>query len=273
MSQEIRVAVSGAAGRMGLEVVRAVHEAEGLMLVAAIDPAGHGSDIGELAGIGSLGIAVAASVDEAQLAGRAEVLVEFSPARSAVCNIKAALRQGCHAVVGSTGIDPSERDRLGAVAEEAGLGLLVAPNFAIGAVLMMRFAEEAARYMPDVEVIELHHEKKLDSPSGTAMETAARIARVRSGQLPMPEGQIEKSPGARGASPDGVPVHSIRLPGLVAHQEVLFGALGQTLSIRHDSIDRRSFMPGVVLAIRRIGTVQGLRVGLEHVMTASGAQG
>jgi len=179
--------------------------------------------------------------------------------------VRQALAAGVHCVVGTTGVGV---DRWAEVAGETGSSacLFIAPNFAIGAVLMMRFAEVAARYMPHAEIIELHHDRKLDAPSGTAMRTAAIIAGARAEVPASPGRETEVSPGARGALVDDVTVHSVRLPGLVAHQEVLFGGVGQTLSIRHDSIDRTSFMPGVVLAVREVVTRSGLVVGLEELM-------
>jgi 4-hydroxy-tetrahydrodipicolinate reductase len=179
--------------------------------------------------------------------------------------IETALRAGVHCVVGTTGLATETVERLATVAPD-GTCLFVAPNFAIGAVLMMRFAQSAARYMPHAEIIELHHDRKADAPSGTAMRTAALIAGARESMPPAPGRETEIAEGARGASVDGVTVHSVRLPGLVAHQEVIFGGIGQTLSIRHDSIDRTSFMPGVVLAIRQTVKRSGLVIGLERYL-------
>jgi 4-hydroxy-tetrahydrodipicolinate reductase len=221
----IRVAVAGAAGRMGQTVCAAVQGAEDMELVARVDPA------------------LGTSLDEA-LADRPDVLVDFTIPDTAAQNARQAADAGVHVVIGTTGFDLSQLEEFGS----AEANVFVAPNFAIGAVLMMRFAQEAARHMARAEIIELHHDRKLDRPSGTAARTAALM---------------------REAAPDRgeVPIHSVRLPGLVAHQEVIFGDVGQTLTIRHDSIDRESFMPGVLLAIRRVGDLTGSPVvGLEKLL-------
>lgn len=245
----IRVAVSGAAGRMGREVVRAVLEAPDLELTAALDTAQIGQDAGLTAGMPACGVPISPWPDTAALGATAEVLVDFTTPASVADNALRALEAGVAPVIGTTGLAHADVERIADAARRHGVGALIAPNFAIGAVLMMRFAETAARFMPDVEIIELHHPAKLDAPSGTAKLTAARIESARA----------EQRTGE-------VPIHSVRLPGLVAHQEVIFGDLGQTLSIRHDSFDRRSFMPGVLLAVRRVRTFQGLVVGLDALL-------
>jgi 4-hydroxy-tetrahydrodipicolinate reductase len=226
-------------------------------------------DAGVLAGVGSLGVAVSQDLKAALTESRSTVLVDFTVAGSALTNIEIALRAGVASVVGTTGLTASDLERVGAWTEEAGTPALVAPNFAIGAVLMMQFAAQAAAYLPDAEIIELHHEKKVDSPSGTALLTAQKIRSARTGSpATLPGEPVEKLPGARGAEMDGIRIHSVRLPGYVAHQEVIFGGLGQTLAIRHDSTDRRSFMPGVLLAIRKVRSLQGLTIGLEQLLGA-----
>jgi 4-hydroxy-tetrahydrodipicolinate reductase len=266
-AQEIRVAVCGAAGRMGREVVRAVAEAEGLTLVAAIDRSETGKDAGELVGAGNLGVAMETDLAAALARSGAQVVVDFTVPASAMGNIRTALEAKVCPVVGTTGLTPPDIEQVRKWTEEAGIGALIAPNFAIGAVLMMQFAAQAAKYMPDVEIIEMHHEKKLDSPSGTALMTAQKIAEGRAqSPLSAPQGTIEKISGGRGAVTDEIHIHSVRLPGYVASQEVIFGGLGQTLSLRHDSLDRRSFMPGVVLAVRKVVGLKGLVVGLEHLL-------
>lgn len=220
----IRVAVSGAAGRMGQTVCAAVDSAQDMTLIGRADPA--------------LGVTVADL-----LAGeRPDVLVDFSIPATAVANIKAAVGAGVHAVVGTTGFEIEEIRGL------SGANILIAPNFAIGAVLLMRFAAEAAKHMSAAEIIELHHDAKVDKPSGTAKLTA-QLMHEAAPDKPEPH------------------IHSVRLPGLVAHEEVIFGDLGQTLTIRHDSLNRESFMPGVLLAIRKVGDLpEGLVIGLEHVL-------
>ncbi len=272
-SEVIRVAVAGAAGRMGREVVRAVSESDGMRLVAALDRQEIGRDAGELAGVGPLNVSLGSDLENVLTHAEPDVLVDFTLPDSVMLNLRTTLRHGVSPVVGTTGLMPEDLTEIDTLAREKSIGAFVAPNFAIGAVLLMQFAAQAARYLPDVEIIELHHEKKLDSPSGTALLTAQKIAESRQqagiAPKPVPAGLVEKAPGARGArdaATGDVPIHSVRLPGFVAHQEVLFGGPGQILTLRHDSTDRRSFMPGVLLAIRKVRTLQGLVVGLEHLL-------
>jgi 4-hydroxy-tetrahydrodipicolinate reductase len=253
-----RVAVLGAAGRMGREVCRAVASAADMQLVAAIDPSSAGDDVA--------GIVVGDSLD-ALVATHTEVAVDFTRASAAVQNARSCLERGIHVVIGTTGIPPGALEELGSLAEDGEANLFVAPNFAIGAVLAARFAEQAARHLAHAEVIELHHDMKVDAPSGTAIAIARRIAAARGAAAPVPS-EHETDPGARGADVEGIPVHSVRLPGLVAHHEVIFGGAGQTLTIRHDSTDRTSFMPGVLLAIRSVAGRPGLTVGLDAVLDA-----
>lgn len=224
----IRVAVSGAAGRMGQAVCEAVGEADDMELSGRADPA--------------LDTPLSAAIEGA------DVAVDFTTPDVALDNVRTCVAAGVHAVVGTTGFDLEELRRITAEGRgEGGANVFVAPNFAIGAVLMMRFAAEAARHMPEVEIVELHHDRKLDAPSGTAKRTAGLIAEAG--------GNVHE------------PIHSVRLPGLVAHQEVLLGGEGETLTIRHDSLDRRSFMPGVLLAVRRVGELpEPVTVGLETLL-------
>jgi 4-hydroxy-tetrahydrodipicolinate reductase len=260
----IRVLVSGAAGKMGSEVVRAVTDAEGMEVVAAVDPGVAGCLVPTASGEH---VECRADLAMAIEAARPDVMVDFTHPTVVEGNLRVALPTGVDCVVGTTGLSEERLAELAQLAP-AGTTLFFAPNFAIGAVLMMRFAEAAARYMPYVEITELHHDKKADAPSGTAIRTARMIAAAR-GEAPSVPGRETELPGmegARGAVVDGVHVHSVRLPGLVAHQEVLFGGQGQTLTIRHDSIDRTSFMPGVVLAVRKVGGLEGLVVGLENLL-------
>ncbi len=270
MSNSIRVAVCGAAGRMGREVVRAVAEASDLILVGAVDQVEVGHDAGEVAQGKPLGISIQSNLAEVLSTIRPQVLVDFTEPAAALANIQTAFAHGVAPVVGTTGLTEADLAQVALWVRQTGVGAVIAPNFALGAVLMMQFAQQAARYLPDVEIIELHHERKLDAPSGTALLTAGKIAQARTAAglaaLPAPEGAFERTPGARGASAHGVPIHSVRLPGLVAHQEVLFGGPGQVLSIRHDSTDRRCFMPGVLLAIRKVIGRKDLVVGLENLL-------
>lgn len=244
----IRVAVLGAKGRMGATACEAVREAADMELVAEVD----------------VGDSVAALAD----AG-AQVVVDFTRPDAVMDNLRWCVEHGVHAVVGTTGFDEARLDEVRSwLSSSPGVGVAIAPNFGIGAVLMMAFAEKAARYYESVEIIELHHPRKVDAPSGTAQHTAMRIAAARreAGLGEVPDATSSGLEGARGASVDGVAVHSVRLSGLVAHQEVLFGGHGETLTIRHDSLDRFSFMPGVLLAVRQIQARPGLTVGLESFL-------
>jgi 4-hydroxy-tetrahydrodipicolinate reductase len=252
----IRVGVLGAGGRMGREVCRAVVDADDLALVAAIDPAHAGLDLD--------GVQVAPSIDALTEAG-AGVAVDFTHPTTVMSNARGCLATGIHTVVGTTGLGPADLDELRALAEGGEANCIVAPNFALGAVLLMRFAAEAARYLDAAEVIELHHDGKVDAPSGTAITTARAIGAARSGRW-SPSQAIGEFAGARGAEIDGVRVHAVRLPGLVAHQEVLFGGPGQVLSLRHDAMDRTAFMPGVLMAIRAVADRRGLTVGLDALL-------
>jgi 4-hydroxy-tetrahydrodipicolinate reductase len=250
VSDVTRVAVIGAGGRMGTEVCRAVTAADDLELVGQFD---QGDDLGELAD--------------------ADVVVEFSVPSASPANVAHCVEHGVHVVVGTTGWDEARLQALrGQLAEHPEVGVLVAPNFAIGAILMMRFAQEAARFYESVEVIELHHPDKVDAPSGTAARTAHLIAdaRAAAGLGAVPDATTHDPDGARGARVGGIPVHSVRLRGLVAHQEVLLGGVGEMLTLRHDSFDRASFMPGVLAGVRAVGGHPGLTVGLEHVLGLDG---
>jgi 4-hydroxy-tetrahydrodipicolinate reductase len=259
----IEVVVCGAGGRMGQEVLRAVAGQPDMRVVAAVDPGLEGVTVND--GLGGQ-IPVSADLPSALKGSGPDVVVDFTRPDTVASNARTALKAGVDCVVGTTGLAEAQLEELAGQAAD-GATLFVAPNFAIGAVLMMRFAAEAARYMPHAEVVELHHDRKLDAPSGTAMRTAALIGDARDAVPATPGAETEVEAGARGATVDGVPVHSIRLPGLVAHQAVIFGGMGQTLTLRHDTIDRTSFMPGVVLAIRKVGDLDsGLVVGLEHLL-------
>jgi 4-hydroxy-tetrahydrodipicolinate reductase len=256
----IRVGVVGATGRMGREVCRTVAAAPDLALAAAVSRSAAGSPLRDAIGLdGPEGELVASAELDAVAEAHADVLVDFTAAGWAPEHIAWAIDHGVHVVEGTTGF---AIDRAWA---RAPVGIVVAANFAIGAMLLVRFAEQAARFLPDVEVIELHHAGKRDAPSGTAIHTARRVAAARRGGTETP-GEDPDHPGARGADVDGIRVHSVRLPGLVAHEEVLFGGQGQTLSIRHDSTDRTSFMPGVLLAIRAVVDRPGLTIGLDALL-------
>lgn len=252
----IRVAVSGCAGRMGRTVVDAVSAADDMEVVCGIDPNGAEAPFPVYPN-------VADAVDQADF----DVLVDFTQPDVVAGNLAVALPAGIDCVVGTTGLSNETLEQLAATAEN-GACLFYAPNFTTGAVLMMQFAKAAAPYFPEAEVIEFHHAKKKDAPSGTAVRTAQIIADARGFESAAPgsETEIEGCEGARGALVDGVPVHSVRSMGYVASQEVVFGSMGQSLAIRHDSWDRTSYMPGVLLGIRSVQEQQGLIVGLENFM-------
>jgi len=244
----IKVGVLGARGRMGAEVVKAVTEASGLDLVAALD-------LGD-------------SLDQLKTTG-AEVVVDFTTPDSVMANLEFLISNGINAVVGTTGFGADRISKLEKlIAANPKVGVLIAPNFAIGAVLMMEFATKAAKYFESAEIIELHHPNKVDAPSGTAARTAELMSKARkdAGLGAMPDATSTSLDGARGATVGDIPVHSVRLRGLIAHQEVLLGGLGETLSIRHDSLDRAGFMPGVLLGVRKVVANPGLTFGLEKFM-------
>jgi 4-hydroxy-tetrahydrodipicolinate reductase len=248
VTPSIRVGVLGARGRVGSEVCRGVEEADGLELVAQVDV---GDDLGALE------------------AADAQVAVDFTHPDAVMANLEHCIAHGIHAVVGTTGFD---EERIATVRRwlhaAPQVGVLVAPNFSIGALLMMRFAELAAPHFESVEVVEMHHPDKVDAPSGTARRTAQLIAAARAAASlgPVPDATASALDGARGADVDGIRVHSQRVRGLVAHQEVLLGSPGETLTIRHDSLDRASFVPGVIAGVRAVADHPGLTVGLEHYL-------
>ena len=258
----MRVGVFGAAGRMGATVCRAVADDPDLELVAAVDPHHQGLDLRQVAGAGAPGCAGlrVASSAEAMVEAGVDVVVDFTHIDAARENVRFCASNRLHAVVGTTGFGESDYDELRGLFTES--NCLVAPNFAIGAVLMMRFAELAAPWFDTAEIVEMHHENKIDAPSGTAVATAARIAAASSQWLADPTSSVTAE-GARGGSVDGIPVHAVRMRGAVAHQEVILGTTGQTLVLRHDTTDRTSFMPGVLLACKRIADHPGLTVGLD----------
>lgn len=242
----MRVAVLGAKGKVGATMVAAVSAAGDLTLSAAVDA---GDELSLLTD------------------GDTEVVIDFTHPDVVMDNLKFLIDNGIHAVVGTTGFTAERLTQVRSWVEaKPGAAVLIAPNFAIGAVLSMHFAVQAAKFFESVEVIELHHPQKADAPSGTATRTAELIAEARKGLPPNPDATSTGLPGARGADVNGVPVHSVRLAGLVAHQEVLFGTMGETFTIRHDSIDRTSFVPGVLLAVRRVAEFPGLTIGIEPLL-------
>ncbi len=260
----IRVLVTGAGGRMGREVVRAVTGAEDMSLVAAVDRSRVGEDAGRVAGLEPSSIIITDSLGDAIAAASPEVVVDFTLPSAVMGNVRTAVRAGVACVVGTSGLTEKDYSDLAALCEERKRPVFVAPNFAIGAVLMMQFSAEAARHLGSAEIVELHHAGKADAPSGTALRTAQLMASVSGSKF----AGAESSDGrpSRGRAEGAVHIHSVRLPGLVAHQEVIFGGLGETLTIRHDSTSRESFMPGVLLAVRKVRGLRGLVVGLERIL-------
>jgi 4-hydroxy-tetrahydrodipicolinate reductase len=248
MSDAIRVGVLGAQGKMGRSVCEAIEQAEGLELVAQLDQ----------------GDALTDLID-----ARVDTVVDFTNPHAVMANLEFAIKHGINCVVGTSGFTVERLDSLREqLASHSQVGVLIAPNFGIAAVLMMQFSAQAARFFDSIEIFELHHPNKIDAPSGTATRTAEMIAQARAeaGCDAMPDATSDEVPGARGANIDGVRVHAARIQGMIAHQEVVFGGPGEVLTIRHDSMNRESFMPGVVLGVRSIGSRPGLTVGLEHIL-------
>lgn len=267
----MRIGVFGAGGQMGATVCRAVTEDPALTLVAAIDPRLSGIDLSQVTGINGTGLEVSGS-KESLVTSKAQVAVDFTSAESAYENMIWCAQHDIHGVVGTTGLSDSQLATLEEAFSKSKANCIIAPNFAIGAVLMMRFAEMSSLFFDTVDIVELHHDNKVDAPSGTAMETARRVTSFRDcAKNPFASDPTTKVvlDGARGGRYDqGVHVHSLRVRGMVAHQEVIFGALGQTLTIRHDSYDRTSFMPGVLLAIKSVTSLSGLVKGMDALIDA-----
>jgi len=261
MMSKMKVIVSGANGRMGKTVVQMVQDDQELELVGGVDPVYFLSDQQE-----ELSFSMYKTLEEAVIEQKPDVLVDFTTPQVVKQNAEIAIRMGVRPVIGTTGLTQEEIIQLDKLAKEYQTGGIIAPNFAIGAVLMMQFAKMASKYMPHVEIIEMHHDQKLDAPSGTAVKTAELIAQERENIQQGHENEKELIKGSRGGEYHGFRIHSVRLPGLVAHQEVIFGDQGQTLTIRHDSISRDSFMPGVNLAIKKVQQLQGIVYGLEHLL-------
>lgn len=264
--EQIRVLVSGACGRVGREVVKTVLKDDQMELVGAVDQVHIGKDIGTMVGIENTGILIESDLQQALTQSRAQVMVDFTTPKTVMNNIRAALKSGVHAVIGTTGISQDDLKEISGLCDQYHSHALVAPNFAIGALIMMRCAAMAAKYFPQVEIIELHHDQKLDAPSGTSIKTAEMILAERGKTVVPPASDEEKIRGVRGGEMNGIHLHSVRLPGLIAHQEVIFGGEGQTLTIRHDSLSRESFMPGVALAVKKIINKPGLTYGLENFL-------
>lgn len=261
----IRVGVIGALGRMGQLVCRAIAEDPELVLVAAINPSRPGVTVGDVIGHPEVDVEVSPQI-ETLLQAETEVAVDFTHPDAVMDNVRWCIDHAMHIVVGTTGVGPAELDEIqGWIDEEGGEAhVVVSSNFAIGAVVAQRFAEQAARLFPASEIIELHHDRKADAPSGTALSTARRVAAARQEKWTGPGAESVAS--VRGGDVEGIRVHSVRLPGLVAHQEVVFGGMGETVTIRHDAYDRTCYMPGVLLAIRKVVRRPGLTVGIESLL-------
>lgn len=263
----IRVFVVGCCGSMGKEVVRAVTKEKDMAVCGGADVVDAGHDVGEVAGVGKLGVSVSQNISSALKVSCPDCLVDFTHVSAVMKSLQTALPMNIPCVVGTTGFDAKMLDAVKKLCAKHKTGCLIAPNFAMGAVLMMKFSEDAAKFFPDVEIIELHHNRKKDAPSGTAVMTAQKISAARNTlKAATDPTEVEKIKNTRGGTLDNIHIHSVRLPGFVAHQEVIFGGLGQTLTLRHDSISRESFMPGVVFAVRKMQKVRGLVYGLENLL-------
>lgn len=269
----IPVVVNGATGKMGREVVKAVAQANDMTLVAALDhnPEHIGKDIGEVLGYGPLEIPVLKDLEGTLCMAAQEkqpaVMVDFTHPNSVYDNVRSAIAYGVRPVVGTTGLIGEQIQDLAEFADKASTGCLIIPNFSIGMVLLQQAAIQASQYFDHVEIIELHHNQKADAPSGTAVQTAQMLAELGKIYNPQAVEETEKLPGARGSlADDGIRIHSIRLPGLIAHQEVIFGAPGQVYTLRHDTTDRSCYMPGVLLSIRKVLQLKSLIYGLEKIL-------
>lgn len=268
----IPVVVNGAYGKMGREVVKAIAAAEDLTLVGAIgkNPDLQGQDIGEIVGCGPLEVPVTADLEATLVMAQSEgtaVMVDVTRPDTVYNSVRAAIAYGVRPVVGTTGLSPKHLRELAEFADKASIGCLIIPNFSIGIVLLQQAALQAAQYFNHVEIIELHHNQKVDAPSGTAIQTAQMLTELNQSYNPPIVEETEKLEGARGTqTSNGVRIHSVRLPGLIAHQEVIFGAPGQIYTLRHDTSDRACYMPGVLLAIRRVLPLKSLIYGLDKIL-------
>ncbi|MBW8349069.1 4-hydroxy-tetrahydrodipicolinate reductase [Bacillus sp. IITD106] len=266
MANPIRIVVAGPRGRMGREAVNLVKETPEFELVAVLDRKNNGMLLSELEGFSTLDVKIYTDVEECFQNVDADVLIDLTVPETGYLHTKTALSHGVRSVVGTTGFTEEEISELRKLAEEKDIGCIIAPNFAIGAILMMKFSQMAAKYFKNVEIIELHHDQKLDAPSGTALKTAQMITANREKRKQGHPNEKETIKGARGANYEGMRIHSVRLPGLVAHQQVLFGAPGETLTIRHDSYNRASFMTGVKMSVETVMKLNTLVYGLEHIL-------
>lgn len=263
----IKVAIAGARGKMGMEAVHTIMKREGMELVAVLDYKEVGATLAHLEQFPDhYDVPIYTNMAQLVEDTKPEVLVDLTNPHSVYAHTKEALQLGVRPVIGTTGFTDEQLAELEQLAREKGIGCIIAPNFAIGAILMMKFAKEAAKYLPDVEIIEMHHDKKLDAPSGTGIKTAQMISEVRAAKTQGNPNEKEVFDGARGADYEGMRIHSVRLPGLVAHQQVLFGGDGQLLTIRHDSLNRESFMSGIAFCVEQVMTMEELIYGLENII-------
>ncbi|GAE25053.1 dihydrodipicolinate reductase [Halalkalibacter wakoensis JCM 9140] len=263
---KVRIVIAGPRGNMGKEAVNMVVHTDDFELVATVDSKHDGMKLSELDGFHQVEVPIYTDMQRCFEENQVDVLIDLTAPAFGRKHMEIAFSNGVRPVVGTTGFTDEDITQLRGLAEEKGLGAIIAPNFAIGAILMMKFSQVAAKYMPDVEIIEQHHDRKLDAPSGTAVKTAQLISEVREQKTQGHPNEKEELQGARGADFEGMRIHSVRLPGRVAHQEVIFGGDGQTLTIRHDSINRTSFMPGVKLAVESVLRIDTLVYGLEHII-------
>ena len=266
MTNTIKVVVAGALGKMGIEAAKAIDQDQELELAGLVDIRAKGEKFSDLTGVQEIDLLVDNDLDALIERSQPDLLVDFTNPQAVYNNARTALSNKIACVIGTSGLNEVELKQLERLAIEKNVGVAVIPNFAIGAVLMMKLSQEVAQYFPNVEIIELHHDQKMDAPSGTAIKTAEMIKNTRQ-QMPVRNPrEFEKIAGARGGEVEQIHIHSVRLPGLVAHQEVIFGGIGQSLRIRHDSYDRVGFMPGVILTIKKISQMQGLVYGLEKLL-------
>ncbi|WP_043934872.1 4-hydroxy-tetrahydrodipicolinate reductase [Bacillus sp. EB01] len=266
VEKNIKIVIAGPRGRMGQEAVKLVAETPGFELIAVLDRSNNGLTLGQIGSFPLKEVPVFSDIEECLQSVDADVLVDLTVPEAGMHHARTALTHNVRPVVGTTGFTEADLKELEQLSSEKGLGCIIAPNFAIGAVLMMKFAKMAAKFFENVEIIEMHHDKKLDAPSGTAVKTAQMISEVRSAHKQGHPEEKETLKGARGADLEGMRIHSVRLPGLIAHQEVLFGSEGQTLKIRHDSYTRASFMSGVKTAVETVMKIDSFVYGLENIL-------
>ncbi|MGI6678875.1 MAG: 4-hydroxy-tetrahydrodipicolinate reductase [Dehalobacterium sp.] len=266
MTDKFRIILTGAGGKMGRDILAGIMKEPDIHVVGAVDFKLIGKDIGFFSGEEAAHVTIQDKLEQVIIDKKPQIMIDFTNPQAVMKNIRTALSHGVACIVGTTGLTGHDMDELEIMTQKNQTPVFIAPNFALGAVLMMRFAQEAGKYFPHVEVIEKHHDQKMDAPSGTALKTMEMIAEGRKEMHQGASHEFEKLPGSRGGYYQGMRVHSVRLPGLIAHQEVIFGGQGQTLTIRHDSLSRDSFVPGVLLAIRNVLKMKGVVCGLEKLL-------